>query len=66
MKTLILLFLLSLGFNQASGASFMNTVTKTFGKTSGCSSDQTVKSSDKQTKKNNLTFKGSKKEKSYR
>mgnify|MGYP001173395914 CR=1 FL=1 len=66
MKTLILLFLLSLGFNQASGASFMNTVTKTFGKTSGCSSDQTVKSTVKQSKKNNLTFKGSKKEKSYR
>ena len=66
MKTLSLLFLLSLGFSQVSGASFMNTVTKTFGKTSGCSSDKTVESKDKQTKKNNLTFKGSKKEKSYR
>ena len=66
MRILSLLFLLSLGFSQVFGASFMNTVTKTFGKTSGCSSDQTVESSDKQTKKNNLTFKGSKKEKSYR
>ena len=66
MKILSLLFLLSIGFSQASGASFMDTVTKTFGKTSGCSSDQTVESKDKQTKKNNLTFKGSKKEKSYR
>ena len=66
MKTFSLLFLLSLGFSQASGASFMDTVTKTFGKTSGCSSDQTVESKDNQTKKNNLTFKGSKKEKSYR
>ena len=66
MKLLSLLFLLSLGFNQAYGASFMNTITKTFGKTSGCSSDQSVKSTDKQTKKNNLTFKDSKKEKSDR
>ena len=66
MKILSLLFLLSIGFSQAFSASFMSTVTKTFGKTSGCSSDQTVESKDKQSKKNNLTFKGSKKEKSYR
>ena len=66
MKILSLLFMLSLSFNQASGATFVDTITKSFGKTSGCSSDQTVKSSDKQTKKNNLTFKGSNKDKSYR
>ena len=66
MKILSLSFLLTLGFNQVSGASFMDTVTKTFGKTSGCLSDQTVESKDKQSKKNNLAFKGSKKEKSNR
>ena len=51
MKILSLLFLLSLSFNQAIGATFVDTITKSFGKTSGCSSDQTVKSSDKQSKK---------------
>ncbi len=51
MKILSLLFTLSLSFNQASGATFVDTITKSFGKTSGCSSDQTVKYSDKQTKK---------------
>jgi len=66
MKTLSLLFMLSLSFNQANGATFVETITKSFGKTSGCSSDQTVKSSDKQSKKNNLTFKGTNKEKSSR
>ena len=66
MKTLSLLFMLSLSFNQATGATFVETITKSFGKTSGCSSDQTVKSSDKQSKKNNLTFKGTNKEKSSR
>jgi hypothetical protein len=66
MKILSLLFMLSLSFNYAFGATFMSTITKSFGKTSGCSSDQSVKSTDEQTKKNNLTFKGSKKEKSYR
>ncbi|MAR64149.1 MAG: hypothetical protein CMP43_03985 [Rickettsiales bacterium] len=63
MKILSLLFTLSLSFNQASGATFVDTITKSFGKTSGCSSDQTVKYSDKQTKKNKLTFKGSNKKK---
>ena len=66
MKSLALLFLIALSFNQASGATFMNTITKSFGKTSGCSSDQAVKASDNQKKSNNLTFKGSKKDKSYR
>ena len=66
MKILSLLFLLSLSFNQAIGATFVDTITKSFGKTSGCSSVQTVKSSDKQSKKNNLTFKGTNKEKSSR
>ena len=66
MKILSVLFLLTLSFNQVYSATFMNTITKSFGKTSGCSSDENVKSSDKQTKKNNLTFKGSNKEKSYR
>ncbi len=51
MKILSLLFLLSLSFSQASGTTFVDTITKSFGKTSGCSSDQTVKSSDKQSKK---------------
>ena len=66
MKINILLILITLSFNQASSTTFMNTISKSFGKTSGCSSDQSVKSSDKQTNKKNLTFKGSNKEKSYR
>ena len=66
MKILSLLFLIALSYNQASGATFMNTITKSFGKTSGCSSDQATKALDNQKKNKNLTFKGSKKDKGYR
>ena len=66
MKLSALLFIIALSYNQAFGAPFMNTISKSFGKNSGCSSDQSVDSSDDKTKNNNLTFKGSKKDKKYR
>tara|TARA_B100000524_G_C23455272_1_gene300414 strand:+ start:57 stop:257 length:201 start_codon:yes stop_codon:yes gene_type:complete len=66
MKLSALFFIIAFGYNQAFGTTFMSTITKSFGKTSGCSSDQSASSSGNQKKENNLTFKGSKKDKNYR